>query len=45
MEKLGKVIAGFKYASQAAVHTIIFWAEIGQVGEIRALLESPDIGY
>ena len=45
MEELGKIIDGFKYATKAAVWTIILWCEIGQVGEIRALLETPDIGY
>ena len=45
MEELGKIIDGFKYATKAAVWTIILWCEIGQVGEIRAFLETPDIGY
>ena len=45
MEELRKIIDGFKYATQAAVNTIILWCEIGQLGDIRALLESQDVGY
>jgi hypothetical protein len=32
-------------ADMAGVHTIILWVEIGQLGDIRTLLESTDIGY
>jgi hypothetical protein len=45
MEELGKIIAGFKYATQAAVHTLLVLSEIGQIGDIRDLLQSSDIGY
>ena len=43
MEELGKVIKGFQYATEANIHTIVMWVEIGQVGAIRGLLESQ--GY
>ena len=45
MEELGKLLEGFKFATNAPVHTIIMWVEIGQLGAIRALLQSPEQGY
>ena len=45
MEELAKLLQGFRYATTAPVHTIIMWCEIGQLGAIRALLESPEHGY
>ena len=45
MEELSKLLEGFRFATNAPVHTIIMWCEVGQVGAIRALLQSPEQGY
>jgi hypothetical protein len=45
MEELLKILQGFKFATSSPVHTVLLWVEIGQLGAVRAVLESPDAGY
>ena len=45
MDELLKILQGFKFATNSPVHTVIMWVEMGQLGPVRALLESQDAGY
>ena len=45
MDELLKILQGFKFATNSPVHTVILWVEMGQLGPVRALLESQDAGY